>query len=38
LKCGFEANADYNAALNIACGGVKMPEEMVRENQENSDE
>ncbi|OQA00496.1 MAG: putative transposase DNA-binding domain protein [Planctomycetes bacterium ADurb.Bin401] len=22
-KCGFEANADYNAALNIAKGGIK---------------
>jgi len=28
LNCGFEANADYNAALNIARGGVKMPKEM----------
>lgn len=31
VKCGFKANADYNAALNIARGGVKIPEE----NQEN---
>lgn len=36
--CGFEANADYNAALNIARGGVKMPEDMVIENNEESDE
>ena len=34
LKCGYEANADYNAALNIARGGVKMPEDMVKEKKE----
>lgn len=38
LKCGYEANADYNAALNIARGGVIMPDEMVRELNEESDE
>lgn len=27
IKCGFETNADYNAALNIARGGVELPKE-----------
>jgi IS605 OrfB family transposase len=37
-ECGYEANADYNAALNIARGGVKMPEDMVKEKEEESNE
>ena len=38
IKCGFEANADYNAALNIARGGVKLPKGMVEKKQEESGE
>ena len=35
VQCGFESNADYNAALNIARGGI----EMLKEKQEKrSDE
>ena len=38
LKCGYEANADYNAALNIARGGVKMPEDMIKEKEDESND
>lgn len=31
IKCGFEVNADYNAAINIARGGVALPPEMIEE-------
>ncbi|MDH4203673.1 MAG: transposase [Phycisphaerae bacterium] len=35
-SCDFEANADYNAALNIARGGVKIPKDLLTS--EESDE
>ncbi len=37
-NCGFESNADYNAALNIARGGVKIPKDMAQKGLEESDE
>jgi IS605 OrfB family transposase len=37
-QCGYKVHADYNAALNIARGGVKIPQEKAREGLNESDE
>lgn len=31
VKCNEEMNADYNAAVNIARGGIELPKEMLKE-------